>query len=85
MGVIQQDIDMSTALIADLLWTVAFVFNLVPSKCCNAPAKLINVGDQKEFLVYVCAKCFRTPVHNNEARCTEYGAREIWNRRVKSG
>ena len=56
----------------------------VLSKCCAAPAKLIKVGDQKEYFVYVCAKCFKTPVHNDEASLTEYGAMLVWNRRSKS-
>jgi hypothetical protein len=58
---------------------------IIPSKCCLAPARLIRVGDQKEYLVYICSKCFKTPVHYDEARLTEQGARDIWNRRNRSG
>jgi hypothetical protein len=57
---------------------------LIPSRCCLAPPGLIRVGDQKEFLVYICAKCFKTLVHYDEASLTENGAKEIWNRRTKS-
>lgn len=41
------------------------------------------VGDNKEYVVYVCANCGRTPVHTGAARPTMIGAISVWNKAVK--
>ena len=56
---------------------------LLPCKYCGGSPKLTKCGDQKEFVVYLCSKCFETPVHFDEARLTECGARRIWNKRTR--
>ena len=55
--------------------------NLVYSHCCSVEPRLFRVGDDKQYFVYMCPKCFRTPVENHEARVTEAGARNVWNKR----
>lgn len=57
-------------------------FALLPCPYCGGEPRLIRCGDQKEYLVYQCSKCHKTPVKSCEARITEYGARKIWNRRA---
>lgn len=49
---------------------------------CSSEPRLIKVGDQKEFLVYICSKCYETPVHYDEASLTEAHAARTWNRRT---
>jgi hypothetical protein len=58
---------------------------LLACKCHETLPALYRVGDQKEYFVYMCPKCFKTPVRHNEARLTEFGARMIWNVRVTDG
>lgn len=58
---------------------------LKPCPKCGGKAKLMRCGDQKEFLVYICSECLKTPVRYDEARITERGARKMWNRRVDNG
>jgi Lar family restriction alleviation protein len=58
---------------------------LKPCPFCGGKPKINRVGDQKEFVVYICSECYKTPVHSDEARITERGARKIWNRRVNDG
>lgn len=41
------------------------------------------VGANKEYVVYVCANCGRTPVHTGAARPTMIGAASVWNKAVK--
>jgi hypothetical protein len=60
------------------------MYELLFCRCHDIPPALYKVGDQKEYLVYMCPKCFRTPVRYNEARLTEMGARMIWNKRVSN-
>lgn len=49
---------------------------------CEGKAELKMVGDNKEFYMYFCSKCNRTPVYFNEARLLEKKAKEVWNRSV---
>lgn len=54
-----------------------------PCPVCGGEPRLVRCGDKKEYLVYQCSKCHKTPVRYDEAMCTERGARKIWNYRVK--
>ena len=51
---------------------------LLDSHCCKCKPKLIRVGDNKEYLVYICSKCYKTPVHNDEASLTPARAARTW-------
>ena len=55
--------------------------NLQPCKHCGGKAKLVRVGDLKDYYAYRCANCGRFHARYNEARSTPYGARLVWNRR----
>lgn len=50
---------------------------------CDREAMLCRTGDHKQFFVYKCSWCWMTPVHSDEARLTPWGAKRIWNKRVK--
>lgn len=52
-------------------------------KYCGSEPVVRLVGDYKNYYVYFCSKCGKTPVRSNEARVTEFGARQIWNRRTE--
>ena len=52
---------------------------------CGGEPVLKWVGYRKQFVVYFCSKCGKTLVHHDEARCTEWGARRVWNRRADDG
>lgn len=56
---------------------------LEPCPYCGGEPTLRRCGDQKEYLVYQCSACHKTPVMYCEARVTENGARKIWNLRAK--
>ena len=56
---------------------------LLPCKYCGGSPKLIKCGDWKQYVVYICSSCYKTPVHSDEARLTKYGARKIWNKRTR--
>lgn len=49
---------------------------------CGGAPKLIRCGDQKEFVTYICSKCFETPVRLDEASICEFSARRRWNQRT---
>ena len=55
---------------------------LLDSHCCKCKPKLIRVGDNKEYLVYICSKCYKTPIHNDEASLTSVHAARMWNTRT---
>lgn len=57
--------------------------NLKPCPFCGGEAKVRMVGNQKEFFVFFCSVCGRTPVENHEARITVWGAKKVWNRRAE--
>lgn len=50
---------------------------------CGSIPRLIRCGNQKEYLMYQCSKCYQTPVGLSEARVLERTARKIWNKRTK--
>ena len=56
---------------------------LCPS--CGGAPRLTRCGDQKEFVVYMCSACYKTPVRYDEARLTTWEAKLIWNRRASNG
>ncbi len=49
---------------------------------CGGTPRLIKCGDQREFLVYQCSRCYETPVNFWEAKCSERAARKFWNHRT---
>lgn len=49
---------------------------------CGGAPRLIKCGDQKEFLVYQCSRCYETPVRFWEAKVSEREARKFWNQRT---
>ena len=49
---------------------------------CKGSPKLFRVGDNKEYLVYMCSKCYKTPVHIDEASLTPAHAARMWNTRT---
>ena len=51
-------------------------------KYCGSKAKLVRVGDWKEFFAYRCSKCHKYHARHSEARLTPWGAKRVWNRRV---
>lgn len=55
---------------------------LRPCAYCKGTPKLCRCGDHREFLVYLCSVCYETPVRLNEARVSEKGARQIYNKRT---
>ena len=55
---------------------------LKPCKYCGGRAELVRVGENKEFFVYRCSRCFKYHARHGEARMTPWGAKRIWNRRA---
>ena len=49
---------------------------------CGGEAVVRRVGDMKQFFVFFCPACGRTPVKNCEARSTIWGAKRAWNKRA---
>lgn len=45
--------------------------------------ELRETGDLKQYYVYKCSKCGKTPVRWYEARLFAWSARRIWNKRSK--
>lgn len=57
--------------------------SLLNCKYCGGEPKVRYVGDWKQYFVYFCSKCGKTPVHFDEARRSESAARNIWNKRTE--
>ena len=53
------------------------VKNLKPCLFCGGTLDLRETGDLKQYDVYKCSKCDKTPVNWYEARLTACGARRI--------
>ena len=58
---------------------------LKPCPFCGEKPIIKQVGDRKQYMVFFCEVCGKTPVHSSEARYTVRGAIRIWNRRVGEG
>lgn len=56
---------------------------LLDCKYCGGKPVARLVGDWKNIIAYFCSKCGKTPVHYDEGRAGDYGARKIWNTRTK--
>ena len=54
--------------------------NLKPCPKCKGKPKPRRVGDMKQYWAFFCDACGYTPVKNNEARYTVWGAKRAWNR-----
>ena len=54
----------------------------LPRNCpfCGGKPRISRCGDQKEFWVVQCSKCYETPVQLDEARITPIGAVNIYNK-----
>lgn len=50
---------------------------------CGSLPKLIHCGDQKQYVTYICSKCFWSPVPLDEASLTSYDAEQRWNKRTE--
>lgn len=50
---------------------------------CGGYPKPIRVGDHREYVVYICGDCYKTPVSDCEASLTGTGAAKVWNRSVE--
>lgn len=59
-------------------------YAVLPRACpfCGGRPKLSKCGDQKEFLVVLCSKCYNTPVQLDEARVLAVDAIRIYNERA---
>ena len=55
---------------------------LLPCPICGHDAKLIRVGDWKQYFVYQCAECGYIKAKTSEARLTKRGAKKVWNTRT---
>lgn len=51
-------------------------------KCGNEPFYK-RVGDYQQYVVVECQACHYCAAEPNEARLTKFGARLLWNKRVK--
>ena len=47
---------------------------LKPCPFCGGKPIIKLVGDNRDYFVYSCEKCHKTPVHQDEARLTRWGA-----------
>ena len=56
--------------------------DLKPCPKCKGKPKPRRVGDMKQYWAFFCDACGYTPVKNNEARYTVWGAKRAWNRRA---
>lgn len=49
---------------------------------CGGGAKLIKVGDQKQYYVVQCSKCYGNMAESCEAKVNPAEAVRLWNRRI---
>lgn len=57
--------------------------DLKPCPFCGGYPEPIRVGDMKQYVVYRCEDCKKTPVPHCEASLTGRGAAKVWNRSVE--
>ena len=55
---------------------------LKPCPFCGGEAKLIKVGDNRNFFVYQCSECGFIKAKPSEASLTQWGAKRVWNTRT---
>ena len=55
---------------------------LKPCPICEGKAKLIKVGDYKNFFVYQCSLCGFVKAKTSDASLTPWGAKRVWNERT---
>ena len=60
------------------------LFNLKPEvlrKCpfCGGSPISHRCGDHKNYLMYICSRCYETPVNYDEASVCDFMARRRWN------
>lgn len=58
-------------------------YGIEPCPWCYSNPELRRVGDWKEYYVFFCPDCDKTPVSYDEARSSLNGAVKIWNKRAK--
>ena len=58
---------------------------LKPCPFCGGQPEIARVGDDKQYVIYRCSQCHKTPLKGDDARLTPWGARRMWNRRVSDG
>ena len=61
-------------------WKGTAMLDLKPCPKCKGKPEPHRVGDMKQYWVFFCDACGYTPVKNNEARYTVWGAKRAWNR-----
>lgn len=57
---------------------------LKPCPFCGGTPERKKVGDQKQFIVYVCSVCGKTPLKSGDARFLDRAAKKTWNRRAEN-
>ena len=50
---------------------------------CGNRSKIIKVGDDRQYYINICSKCYKTSAKNCEARLTKLGAVLICNEIVR--
>lgn len=55
---------------------------LKPCLFCGGVPEKRRAGDQKQFTVYFCSCCGKTPLKGGEARFLDREAKKMWNRRA---
>lgn len=66
-------------------YRLAKIHDTIPpiKRClCGGEAKLIKVGDQKQYYVVQCSKCYGNMAESCEAKVNPAEAVRLWNRRI---
>ncbi len=59
------------------------MIELKPCRYCGGAPERKNVGNRKQFIVYFCSCCGKTPLKSGDARFLDREAKKIWNRRAE--